>query len=112
MVAMNDVLQQIENANLNPKYRFDTFIVGRNNNFAQSACVAVAESPGNTYNPLFLYGGAGLGKTHLMHSIGHYILDMLQASSSQTRSSSRSEAVMPHLWRGFVINTGLSMYSL
>lgn len=68
--------QQIENANLNPKYRFDTFIVGKNNNLAQSACVAVAESPGNTYNPLFLYGGAGLGKTHLMHSIGHYILEM------------------------------------
>lgn len=68
--------EQIENANLIPKYRFDTFIVGRNNNFAQSACVAVAESPGNTYNPLFLYGGAGLGKTHLMHSIGHYILEM------------------------------------
>ena len=68
--------QQIENANLNPKYRFDTFIVGSNNNFAHSACVAVAESPGNTYNPLFLYGGAGMGKTHLMHSIGHYILEM------------------------------------
>ncbi|MDO5131637.1 MAG: chromosomal replication initiator protein DnaA [Eubacteriales bacterium] len=68
--------QQIEDANLNPKYRFDTFIVGSNNKFAQSACVAVAESPGNTYNPLFLYGGAGLGKTHLMHSIGHYILEM------------------------------------
>ena len=70
------VAQQIENANLNAKYRFDTFIVGSNNKFAQSACVAVAESPGNTYNPLFLYGGAGLGKTHLMHSIGHYILEM------------------------------------
>lgn len=67
---------QIESANLNAKYRFDTFIVGSNNKFAQSACVAVAESPGNTYNPLFLYGGAGLGKTHLMHSIGHYILEM------------------------------------
>ncbi len=78
------------NNNLNKKYVFDNFIVGNSNKFAQAAALSVAENPGNMYNPLFLYGNSGLGKTHLMHAIGNYIVEntnkkVLYVTSEQFR---------------------------
>ena len=78
-----------QSGKLAPRYSFDAFIVGPSNQFAHAACRAVAEAPSRSYNPLFIYGGVGLGKTHLMHAIGHYVVTHLSGLKLTYISSER-----------------------
>jgi chromosomal replication initiator protein len=88
-LPLEPAAEELAVGGLAPRYSFDSFIVGSSNQFAHAACRAVAEAPSRSYNPLFIYGGVGLGKTHLMHAIGHYVLNHLKTLKLTYISSER-----------------------
>ncbi len=99
-----DIPQVQRSVSLNPRYTFDNFIVGPNNRLAHAASQAVAESPATAYNPLFLYGGVGLGKTHLLHAIGNYCQEHYQRVlyvSSEEFTNDMINAIRSHTTQAF-----------